>query len=153
MLSMPPKGDSPKPEMSLAEIVDAVGLYPIEAYEFVQSGLQFTVAREHGTVDLTKPGPVDPKKLTGDPVVGHVSGRQLCEGLRDFALMNWGMLARIVLGRWNIRRTIDFGRIVFALVDHGHMKKTDDDNVEDFRDVYDFMSAFEAGYRIEQKTQ
>ncbi|MBA3272697.1 MAG: hypothetical protein H0T11_02340 [Chthoniobacterales bacterium] len=144
---MPPPSDPPTPELSLAEIVDLVGLYPIEAYEFVQQGLSFTVERAHGATARPKQQP-SPE----EGVSRHVDGRQLCHGLREYALMNWGMLARTVLSRWNIRRTLDFGRIVFALVDHGHMQKTDDDTVEDFRDVYDFAGAFEAGYRIEQKT-
>ncbi len=144
---MPPPSDPPTPEISLTEIVDLVGLYPIEAYDFVQQGLSYTVDRTHGERERTK------QKTDVEEVVSrHVDGRQLCYGLRDYALMNWGMLARTVLGRWNIRRTLDFGRIVFALVDHGHMQKTEDDTVEDFRDVFDFAAAFEAGYRIEQKT-
>jgi uncharacterized repeat protein (TIGR04138 family) len=65
--------------------------------------------------------------------------------------MKWGLLAPTVLVRWNVRRTLDFGKIVFALVDHGHMRKTDDDHLDDFRDVYDFKNAFESGYRIEMK--
>jgi uncharacterized repeat protein (TIGR04138 family) len=35
------------------------------------------------------------------------------------------------------------------MVESGWMSKTDDDTIEDFRDVYDFKSAFEAGYVIE----
>jgi uncharacterized repeat protein (TIGR04138 family) len=62
------------------------------------------------------------------------------------------MLARTVLRRWNITGTYDFGRIVFALVEHGHMAKTDDDTVEDFKNVYDFKSVFDAGYKIECKS-
>ena len=81
----------------------------------------------------------------------HVSGQQLCEGLREFALLEWGMLARTVLARWNISRTVDFGRIVFALIDNGWMSATDEDDLDDFRDVYDFKSAFETKYRIEMK--
>jgi uncharacterized repeat protein (TIGR04138 family) len=106
--------------------------------------LSYTVEKTHGSRKLDTPAP--------EPVSRHVDGRQLCEGLREYALMNWGMLARTVLARWNIRRTIDFGRIVFALVDHGHMQKTEDDEVEDFRDIYDFAAAFDGAYRIEQKT-
>src|SRR5262249_20634110 len=103
---MPPT-EPPAPEKSLYEVVDEVGLYPIEAYLFVQSGLAHTVEKVHG-------GSADPSKSR------HVNGRELCEGLREFALMNWGMLARTVLARWGITRTLDFGRIVFALVDNGH---------------------------------
>jgi len=61
------------------------------------------------------------------------------------------LLARTVLSRWNVRRTVDFGRIVFALVDNGYMQKTEDDTLEDFRDVFDFKSAFE-NYKIESPT-
>lgn len=143
---MPPPTDPSTPELTLPEIVERVGLYPIEAYEFVQQGLSYTVERTHGTLDLEK------VRSAEDLVSRHVDGRMLCHGLRDYALMKWGMLARTVLNRWNIRRTIDFGRIVFALVDHGHMQKTDEDSVDDFRDVFDFASAFESGYRIEQNT-
>ncbi|MEA2710477.1 MAG: hypothetical protein QOF78_3078 [Phycisphaerales bacterium] len=126
-------------EKKLEEIVDEVGLYPIEAYEFVQQGLQYTVNKLHGKVK-------DPKASR------HVAGRDLCTGLREYALLKWGLMARTVLSRWNIRRTHDFGRIVFALVDNGWMQKTEEDSVEDFREVFDFKTAFEAGYRIEMKT-
>jgi uncharacterized repeat protein (TIGR04138 family) len=134
---MPPT-EPPKPTKSLEDIVELVGLYPIDAYEFVQQGLSYTVQKVHGA----KPKPEDSQ---------HVSGRDLCEGLREYALMKWGLLAPTVLTRWNVRRTLDFGKIVFALVDNGHMRKTDDDHIDDFRDVYDFTGAFESGYRIEMK--
>ena len=134
---MPPT-EPAEPEKKLQEIVDEVGLYPIEAYEFIQQGLNYTVGKIHG-------------QEVKEGVNRHVCGRDLCEGLREFALKKWGLLAQTVLARWNIKRTIDFGRIVFALVDSGWMQKTDDDTVEDFRDVYDFKRAFEADYRIESQ--
>ena len=72
----------------------------------------------------------------------HITGQQLCLGLRDFAIDRYGMLAPAVLGHWNIRRTEDFGRIVFAMVQHGLLSKTSDDTLEDFRSIYDFKEAF-----------
>ena len=138
---MPPT-DPPAPEKTLQEVVEEVGLYPIEAYEFVQQGLGYTVQKIHGEC----------KKSSKPPASRHVSGQDLCEGLREYALMKWGLLARTVLARWNIRRTLDFGTIVFSLVDYSHMQKTDDDTLEDFRDVFDFKTAFEADYRIEHKS-
>lgn len=134
---MPPAEPRP-PAKPLQQVVDEVGLYPVEAFEFVQQGLSYTVQKLHG-------------ELKEEKVSRHVTGRDLCEGLREFALMNWGLLARTVLARWNVRKTIDFGRIVFALVDSGHMQKTDDDTLEDFRDVFDFKKAFE-NYKIESPT-
>jgi uncharacterized repeat protein (TIGR04138 family) len=135
---MPPT-EPAKPTKSIEEVVEEVGLYPIDAYEFVQQGLSYTVNKVHGP----KPKPEESQ---------HVNGRALCEGLRDYALMKWGLMARTVLLRWNVNRTLDFGKIVFALVDNGHMRKTDEDQLDDFRDVYEFQSAFESGYRIEMKT-
>ena len=61
------------------------------------------------------------------------------------------MLARTVLARWNVQATIDFGNMVYLLIEHGHMKKTDEDSIEDFRDVYDFGTALDAAYDFEVK--
>jgi uncharacterized repeat protein (TIGR04138 family) len=120
------------------EVADGVGLYPADAYEFVQQGLGFTVKKLHGAA------PRDEK------ISRHVTGQDLCEGLRELAQNRWGLLARTVLGRWNIRRTIDFGRIVFAMVEAGWMQTTPDDSLEDFREVFDFKTAFETEYRFEK---
>jgi uncharacterized repeat protein (TIGR04138 family) len=131
---MPPS-EKPTKEKSVQQVIEDVGLYPPEAYAFIQQGLGFAVQRVHGNVK-------DPKASR------HITGQDLCEGLREMALAQWGRLARTVLRRWNITSTVDFGRIVFALVDAGLMQKTDDDSLEDFRNVYDFRSAFEAEYQI-----
>lgn len=72
----------------------------------------------------------------------HVTGKQLCLALRDLALQRWGMLARTVLESWGVRSTRDFGRIVFAFIEHGLMQKQPSDCLEDFDRVYDFDDAF-----------
>jgi uncharacterized repeat protein (TIGR04138 family) len=129
------------PEKSLEEleaVVKEIGLYPVEAYLFVQQGLSYTVQKLHAN----KPKGAD----------RHVSGQQLSAGLRDFALRQWGMLAGTVLRRWNITRTDDFGRIVYALVENGFMSKTDEDSIDDFKNVFDFREAFDDSYRIERKS-
>src|SRR5438045_2900537 len=48
--TMPPKKQHSKPvrQKSLQQLVEDVGLYPPEAYEFIQKGLSFTVQRVHG---------------------------------------------------------------------------------------------------------
>src|SRR6478735_3013965 len=118
---MPPKKPSTKlaKPKTLQQLVKDVGLYPAEAYDFIQQGLGYTVQKIH-------------RDLTDPEASRHVSGRQLCEGLREYALSRWGLLAKVVLDRWNITATLDFGRIVFALIDAGHMQKTDDDTIGDF---------------------
>jgi uncharacterized repeat protein (TIGR04138 family) len=125
-----------QPQKTLDHIADEVGLYPVEAYQFVGAGLKYTVDKLKGKLK-------DPKASR------HITGQELSEGLREFALLQWGRLTRLVLTRWNIHRTDDFGKIVFALVDNGWLAKTDQDSPDDFRSVYDFSAAFDAEYRIE----
>lgn len=112
--------------------------FPPQAFAFVQEGLLYTVGRLFD---------VDCEELALDEEFGeepsqHVSGAQLCHGLRDYAIKQYGQLARTVLERWNIRSTDDFGRIVFLLVEAGLMSKTDDDSMMDFQRVFAFEEAF-----------
>ena len=51
-------------------------------------------------------------------------------------------MARTVLNRWGLRRTEDFGEIVFQLVDKGILGKTEEDKLQDFAGGYDFDEAF-----------
>ncbi len=81
----------------------------------------------------------------------HVSGQQLCRSLRDLAIERWGHMARTVLGRWNIHASIDFGEMVYLMIRHGFMRKTEEDSIEDFRDVYDFDEAFRLQDEFELK--
>lgn len=73
-----------------------------------------------------------------DALNRHVSGGDLCLTLRRVASERWGMMARVVLENWNITSTMDFGRIIFEMIEHGAMGKRPEDRIEDFRDVFDF---------------
>ena len=106
------------------------GPYPIEAYAFVQEGLRHTVQAFHEDVDA----------MSEDD--RHISGQELCIGLRDVAIEKWGLLAPVVLDHWHIKRTNDFGRIVYAMIDAGLMTRTPNDSIDDFCGVYDFDEAF-----------
>lgn len=123
-------------QKTLPQLVEEVDRYPIDAFHFLQQGLTYSVERVHGSIDVDA------------TVSRHISGQQLSEGLREYALLRWGLLAFTVLRRWGITSTMDFGRMVFAMVESGLLQKTDSDALEDFRDVYDFRSAFEKDYRI-----
>ncbi len=112
------------------KILESAGPYPIEAFSFVREGLSYTAEHLHG----------DPESLP--ELDRHVSGQQLCLGLRDFAITRYGLLAPAVLEHWNINRTDDFGRIVFAMIESGLMSKTSRDTMEDFRAVFDFGEVF-----------
>jgi uncharacterized repeat protein (TIGR04138 family) len=72
----------------------------------------------------------------------HVSGQELLAGIREFALAEFGPMAKTVLNSWGITRTEDFGEIVFNMVEIGLLGRTDKDSREDFANGYDFEEAF-----------
>ena len=82
------------------------------------------------------------------PVERHVTGQQLCEAIRAYALRQFGYMAKDVLGSWGITKTDDFGEIVFNLIRIEQMRKTPSDRKEDSANVYDFDSAFREGFKI-----
>src|SRR5947209_14919216 len=90
----------------LAELMRKDPRYAYEAYEFVFQALNHTQKR------LNREPPAD-----ADPAQGtephHVSGPELLEGIRELALREFGLMARIVFHQWGIHRTGDFGDIVF----------------------------------------
>ena len=106
--------------------------YAAEAYFFVRTALDFTI------------------KLYSKPDSGparHVSGRELLEGLRQFALKEFGPMAFTVLKTWGLTCTEDFGGIVFNLVSKGVLGKTSEDRQEDFAGGYNFEAAFVQPFR------
>lgn len=122
-------------QIDLREIMQSAGGFSPDAYRFLRDGLVHTVRMVHGDDAVSI---VD----DDDDESRHVSGRQLCLGLRDYAIDRYGPLAKTVLNRWGLTCTEDFGKIVFALIDAKLMRKTDEDSLEDFRDVYEFDEAF-----------
>lgn len=78
---------------------------------------------------------------------GHVTGQELLEGIRKYALEQFGPMTRTVLNLWGIKTCEDFGSIVFNLVDQRVLAKRPQDSIDDFRKGYDFEEAFEKPYR------
>lgn len=134
-------------DLDLAQVARTTR-YPLDAFLFVQRGLDFTVTRLHGEAaddDLFESDEYESSR--------HVSGQDLCRGLRDFAIKEYGLLARTVLRRWQVTVCRDFGEIVFAMVDGGLMRTTDDDTIQDFQDVFDFSRAFDSSLMLGQKSE
>jgi uncharacterized repeat protein (TIGR04138 family) len=115
--------------------------YCLEAYQFVRDGLQF--AQEHLNMGSDQP-PVD---ADGDELEKHLTGQQLCEAIRQYAIQ-YGYMAQTVLKNWGISQTGDFGNIVYNLIQVQLMKKSKHDRREDFDDVYSFDKAFREEFKI-----
>ena len=126
------------PNKTMEQVILEDARYPPEAFGFLHDGLARAVETAHGG------------KPRGEGQQ-HVSGSQLCQSLRDLAVERWGLLARTVLRKWNIQQSIDFGNMVYLLIENEFMRKTDEDSLEDFRDVYDFDEAFAAYEAFELK--
>lgn len=76
----------------------------------------------------------------------HVTGSELLEGIRELLLNKFGPMTLSVLRHWGIRSTEDFGHIVFNLVENKVLSKTEEDNIETFRNGYKFEDVFEREY-------
>ncbi|MDO5565157.1 MAG: hypothetical protein Q4G59_00775 [Planctomycetia bacterium] len=118
--------------------------FSIESYRLVNDALVFAneqSAKEESqsiTDDITSPsnGP------------SHVTGQDLCRAVRDYALLQYGMLARTVLRGLGIRKTSDIGDIVYNLIGIGYMSKTKEDCPEDFDDVFELSKELENGFEF-----
>lgn len=80
----------------------------------------------------------------------HVSGQELLQGIRQFGLSQFGPMTATVLEEWGVRRCEDFGELVFNLVEHGLLSKTEKDSRADFQDGYDFDEAFRKPFQPKQ---
>ncbi len=124
-------------QIDIAKLMEDAGGYAPQSFQFIRDGLAHTAETVHGQTTettLTELGIIDEDR--------HVSGYELCIGLRDFAIHRYGMMAMTVLAKWGITETRDFGNIIFALVDADLMRATDNDHIDDFDGVYDFDEVF-----------
>jgi uncharacterized repeat protein (TIGR04138 family) len=128
--------------------------YQRDAYLFVREALDYTqrwVTRSAGGSrrgESSHP-PAAPTKKTARTKAGsasgrirHVTGQQLLEGIRLYALQQFGPMALTVLEEWGVRRCEDFGEIVFNMVENRLLGKTESDSRDDFKGGYDFHEAF-----------
>lgn len=114
-------------EEALEQIVAADSRYHREAYVFVREALDHTqkIVAQNNSDRLR-----------------HVTGQELLEGIRQFAIAQFGPMVETVLDEWGIRNCRDFGNIVFNMVEIGLLAKTQSDSREDFNGGYDFHEAF-----------
>jgi len=114
-------------EEVLEQILAADPRYQRDAYLFLREALDYT-QKQAGKENGGK--------------VRHVTGQELLEGIRRFALEQFGPMTLTVLEEWGVRNCADFGEIVFNLVEIGLLAKTNKDSRADFAGGYDFEEAF-----------
>jgi len=114
-------------EEALELILAKEARYGREAYLFLREALDYT---QKGLVKANK------------GKVRHVSGQELLAGIRAYALSQYGPMTLTLLHEWGVKQCSDFGEIVFTLVEHGVLSKTETDSRADFQSGYDFEDAF-----------
>ena len=121
-----------KPEFdtALVQIIAEDPRYAGDAYSFLCDALKYTVKQRKKAKEASH----------------HVSGQQLLEGIRAYALKQFGPMVPTVFEYWGIRRCEDFGAMVFNMISVGLFGKTDSDSIDDFKAIYNFHDAFIAPY-------
>ena len=119
-------------EINFDSVLDKIQLkdprFTRDAYHFIRESLDFT------------------QKLISKENKGkvrHVSGQELLEGIRQYALQQYGPMTVTVFAERGITECKDFGEMVFNMVESGLLAKTERDSREDFQTGYTFEDAFD----------
>ncbi len=118
---------NPSFQETVFELCKKDSRYHPDAYFFLVEALDVTVK------DIRKNQPDHGR---------HVTGKELLNGIKEYALDEFGPMTFTVFAEWGIHKTGDFGEIVFNLVEAGRLGKTDNDSRDDFKDIFDFDEAF-----------
>jgi uncharacterized repeat protein (TIGR04138 family) len=103
------------------------------AYYFVLDALDWTMSE------------LGREQLVGEE--RHVGGRELLLGIKEYASTQFGPMAALVFERWGVRRSADFGEIVFNLIDAELLSRRPSDSRLDFVDGIDFRETFAQKHR------
>lgn len=134
---------------AVEEVMRHDARFAAEAYGFLHEALDHTLKlrrKTRETKDSREAREARQAAGTGEED-RHVSGQQLLDGIRQYALKQFGPMVPVVLEYWGIRCCEDFGQIVFNLIGVGILGKTERDCIEDFRGGYTFEEAFVAPFR------
>lgn len=118
-------------EQVLQKIVELNPRYHRDAYLFMREALEHTQSK------MGKPKRDE---------VRHVSGKDLIEGIRCYAIEQFGPMVPTVFSEWGILSCEDFGDIVFIMIEHNILAKNDKDSRDDFKGGYTFFEAFQKPY-------
>jgi len=108
-------------EEAVSRSIDRDPRFHPSAYDFVRDALHIAV-----------------KKFRDGDEMKHVSGQELLEGVRDYALKEYGPMALTVLQLWGIQKGLDIGHIVYNLIDVGYFGRSDGDSLQDFDNGFSF---------------
>jgi len=100
--------------------------YHAEAYEFISEAINYTAENLGKRASQNR----------------HINGKQLLEGIADYAIMQFGPMASHVLRDWGITTSTDIGNVVFNMVNRQLLRASDNDSIKDFENGLDFDEVF-----------
>src|SRR5437773_6518432 len=112
---------------ALESVVGSDPRYHRDGYIFLRDALDFTTKQQ--------------KKSKGVSV-RHVTGPELLDGVRHYALKEFGPMVMTVFDSWGIHSSEDVGHIVFNLIGAGIFGTSAQCSIEDSKDAYDFEEAW-----------
>lgn len=121
----------------ILELCRADARFAYEAYEFVCEAVEFTQDRLGRAAE--RKGADDDR---------HISGAELLRGTCELAVRDFGMMAPVVFRQWGVKTTDDVGEIVFRLIGAKRLSKSDRDDPDDFRDLFDLHQALADGFAL-----
>jgi uncharacterized repeat protein (TIGR04138 family) len=121
-------------EAALLELRRKDPRYALDAYKFAFEGLEFTL-RKYLKLETPR----------------HVTGPELCEGMRRLALKQFGLMAYDVWKKWGIKETQDLGQIIFNLVGANLLRATEEDKIEDFKNCFDLKKGLVESFTFDEE--
>lgn len=120
-------------DKEIRELALRDGRYSPEAFRFLFESLSTAIklAGKEGAKDQER----------------HVTGQEVLGGMRLHASDLFGPLAAQVWRSWGVKSTLDWGHVVFLLVEAGLLNRQESDSIDDFKDGFDFEEAFVEAYR------
>lgn len=112
---------------ALDELLEQDTRYCRDGYLFLRDALEFTLKQ---------------KRKSRSPEIRHVTPSELMDGIRLFALREFGPMVPTVFDFWGIQHCEDVGTMVFNLIEAGIFGKNATDTIEDFKNGFDFHTAF-----------
>jgi uncharacterized repeat protein (TIGR04138 family) len=92
--------------------------YAPDSYEFISDAVTYTVKK----LDRNK-------KPRGER---HVNGKELVAGVAEYAVEQFGPLAKNVLSDWGLTSSLSIGNVVFNLIGANLLYASEEDRLEDF---------------------
>lgn len=114
--------------------------YSSGAYYFLREALDYTI-KDSVNSD------------TDSKISKHITGQELLEGIKHYALERYGPMAFDLFKSWGVINCKDFGNIVFNLVDCQVLGKNERDSPKDFEKGYNFKNAFQDPFLPENDFQ